>query len=316
MKQYLLIVTFLIYSNNNIYSQKVIQMEKHNGVFMIPCKVNGIPMKFIFDTGASDVMISKTEAKFLIKQGLLTNEDFLEKVKYQIASGEIQEGTKINIKKIEINELVIENVTATIIHELNAPLLLGQSVLSRLGKITIEENQLIIHNTNSIVSKNIEKEINETINWLNQKIQKYQYDGKRMKTEYELSTEKHKGEFFIRINQDFYFWSDKRLANKMSTLIPIKDIWYIEFRKRGSEFASEDQKGYILEITMKNKNHSIIEENTSYSKNFGISESTESKSSYIINLERTIDDENLQERIDKSFHYLKSLTQKKIEEKF
>ena len=45
-------------------------MKKINGVYQIPCKVNGIPMNFIFDTGATDVTISLVEAKFLIKQGL------------------------------------------------------------------------------------------------------------------------------------------------------------------------------------------------------------------------------------------------------
>jgi len=43
-------------------------MEKVNGVYTIPCKVNGIDMRFILDTGASNVTISLTEAKFLIKQ--------------------------------------------------------------------------------------------------------------------------------------------------------------------------------------------------------------------------------------------------------
>jgi clan AA aspartic protease (TIGR02281 family) len=123
-------------------------MEKHNGVYKLECKINGIPMNFIFDTGASSVSISSTEARFLIKQGLITDEDVIGNVNYKIANGETLEGTKVNIKKIEIKGLILENVTATIVHELNAPLLLGQSVLSRLGKITIDGNNLIIHNNN------------------------------------------------------------------------------------------------------------------------------------------------------------------------
>jgi clan AA aspartic protease (TIGR02281 family) len=123
-------------------------MEKYNGVYKLECKINGIPMNFIFDTGASSVSISSTEARFLIKQGLITDEDVIGNVNYKIANGETLEGTKVNIKKIEIKGLILENVTATIVHELNAPLLLGQSVLSRLGKITIDGNNLIIHNNN------------------------------------------------------------------------------------------------------------------------------------------------------------------------
>lgn len=141
----LLILLFFFF---NSYSQTVIEMEKYNGVYKIECKINGIPMNFIFDTGASSVSISSTEARFLIKQGLITDEDVIGNVNYKIANGKTLEGTKVNIKKIEIKGLILENVTATIVHELNAPLLLGQSVLSRLGKITIDGNNLIIHNNN------------------------------------------------------------------------------------------------------------------------------------------------------------------------
>ena len=42
-----------------------VPMEKQEGgTYLIPCKVNGVPMKFIFDTGASVISISSI---FLIK---------------------------------------------------------------------------------------------------------------------------------------------------------------------------------------------------------------------------------------------------------
>ena len=78
MSKIVLSVLISVFFLNNSFSQKVIEMTKINGVYQIPCKVNGIPMNFIFDTGASDVSISITEAKFLLKNGLLQNEDFIE----------------------------------------------------------------------------------------------------------------------------------------------------------------------------------------------------------------------------------------------
>lgn len=285
-------------------------MEKYNGVYKLECKINGIPMDFIFDTGASNVSISSTEALFLIKQGLITDEDVIGNMNYRIANGKTLEGTKINLKTIEIQSLVLENVTATVVHELNSPLLLGQSVLSRLGKISIEENKLTIHNESSIVTKNTEKELTETVEWLNQKIQEYQFNGK-FKVEYFLSLEKQKGDFYIKILQDFYL-SGKKLTSKSTSYIPINEISNIYFSKRGYDFDTEDKKGYILKITMKNDNHKIIEETTSYF----MRESTksETKNYYVINLERSIDKEDLQDRMNKAFDYLKELTQTKIKE--
>jgi len=147
MKKTLAII-LLILIHTNVFSQTVIEMKDYYGVYKIDCKINGIPMEFIFDTGASNVSISSTEAVFLIKQGLIAKEDIIGTTNFKNANGEILEGTKVNLKSIEIGGLTINDVTATVVHEQNAPLLLGQSLLSRLGKISIDGNNLIIHNQN------------------------------------------------------------------------------------------------------------------------------------------------------------------------
>lgn len=145
MTKIILSISFFLLITN-LFSQKVINMTKINGVYQVPCKVNGIPMNFIFDTGATNVSLSSTEASFLIKQGLISEDDFIGIVDYQIANGDIIEGTKINLKTIDIGGIILRNITSTIIHQQNAPLLLGQSVISKLGKYSIVENKLILEN--------------------------------------------------------------------------------------------------------------------------------------------------------------------------
>lgn len=126
-------------SNDNTRVKKVIYMSKMpGGTYEIPCKVNGLALKFIFDTGASDVSISLTEALFMLKNGYLSEDDIIGTQYYSIANGEIAEGTTIRIKKLEFGGLTLYNVDASIVHELQAPLLLGQSAISRLGKIQID----------------------------------------------------------------------------------------------------------------------------------------------------------------------------------
>ncbi len=131
----ILIVFFAIVHG---HSQTVIKMEKVNGVFVMPCKVNGLSLKFIFDTGASDVSISLTEALFMLKNGYLSENDLIGTEYYRIANGDIQEGTKITLKEIAIGKLKLYNVKASIVHSLSAPLLLGQTALSKLGKIEFD----------------------------------------------------------------------------------------------------------------------------------------------------------------------------------
>jgi clan AA aspartic protease (TIGR02281 family) len=131
-----IILTLTILTGLN--AQTVVKMEKLNGVYVMPCKVNGLPLKFIFDTGASDVSLSIIEALFMVKNGYLSEDDLIGTEYYQIANGDIEEGTKIMLKTIEIGKLKLYNVKASVVHNLSAPLLLGQSALSKLVKIEFD----------------------------------------------------------------------------------------------------------------------------------------------------------------------------------
>ena len=124
---------------------QIIKMREENGVYYVPVIVNGVPMEFVFDTGASMISMSAAEALFLLKQGKLKEEDFLGSQEFVDALGNISEGTRVNLKTIQIGNKVLKNVTASIVHNLEAPLLLGQTALRPLGEIKInyQRNELI-----------------------------------------------------------------------------------------------------------------------------------------------------------------------------
>ena len=126
-------------STSGISRNITVRMRKMAGnTYVISCKVNGLPLDFIFDTGASSVTLSKKQAMFMLKNGYLSKSDIVGSNAYQTASGDIAIGTVVKLKKIEINGLILNNVEASIINSDSAPLLLGQSALSRLGKIQID----------------------------------------------------------------------------------------------------------------------------------------------------------------------------------
>jgi len=116
----------------------IVKMQRSGGVYLIPSVINGSSMNFIFDTGASDITISMTEALFLLKQGTLSEEDILGTQEYRIADGSISEGTVINLKTVQIGNRTLTNIKASVIHNMKAPLLLGQSALAQFGKVTID----------------------------------------------------------------------------------------------------------------------------------------------------------------------------------
>ena len=151
----LFVILFFLLCKNT-YSQTTIYMQKEGGVYTVPCKVNGINLKFIFDTGASDVTISLTEANFMLKNGYLKPDDLIGKQKYSDATGHISEGTVINIRKLEFSGIILYNVKASIVHELSAPLLLGQTAMAKLGKFQFDPNKgtlTIINSKNNLTNK-------------------------------------------------------------------------------------------------------------------------------------------------------------------
>lgn len=127
--------------DRSIHETNTVKMISEGGVYFIPIEINDIGMRIIFDTGASSISISETEAIFLWKQGKITESDILGSVQFQDATGSISEGTRINLNKVKIGSKTIYNVEASVVHNLEAPLLLGQSALSKFGKLTIDYNR-------------------------------------------------------------------------------------------------------------------------------------------------------------------------------
>lgn len=119
--------------------------EVYGNVRYVKVKVNGVEMEMIFDTGASGVSLSQTEAIFLVKQGKLTKDDFLGSMNIQTANGEVSEGMVVNLKEVELAEgLVATDVTAIIVGNLDAPLLLGNSALKDIGSFEIDDEAKVI----------------------------------------------------------------------------------------------------------------------------------------------------------------------------
>ena len=84
-----------------------------------------------------------------MKNGYLDKKDVVVSHYFQDANGNVCEGTIINIRQVDFGELKLENVRAFVVRNQKAPLLLGQSVLSRLGKIEIDNSNHLIKITHT-----------------------------------------------------------------------------------------------------------------------------------------------------------------------
>lgn len=127
-------------SNENLSKSGRIEVPftPDHGCASVKCSINELPLTFVFDTGASTVSISQLEANFMLKNGFLNRDDFVGTGRFVDANGNVSEGTIINLREVEFGGLKLTNVKASVVSNQKAPLLLGQSVLGRLGSIEID----------------------------------------------------------------------------------------------------------------------------------------------------------------------------------
>ena len=172
MKKIILITSIIICSTFFAKSQVRIKMKKQNGVYTTPCTVNGLSLSFIFDTGASNVSLSLTESIFMLKNGYLDESDLHGSSFSQIANGDVVENTTVTLGLLEIGGIKLYNIEAVIIHELSAPLLLGQSAIQKLGRIQLEGDELVILDKNTTSTVNSCDEAQTLL----EKAEKYYFD--------------------------------------------------------------------------------------------------------------------------------------------
>ena len=123
-----------------VYETVEVPFTKEGGVTKVKCRINDLPLHFVFDTGAADVTLSMVEANFMLKNDYIKPSDIIGNARYMDANGDISEGTVVNLRNVNFGGLQLDNVRASVVRNQKAPLLLGQSVLGRLGKIEIDNS--------------------------------------------------------------------------------------------------------------------------------------------------------------------------------
>ena len=94
--------------------------------------------------------MSSVEASFMLKNNYIGKKDIVGSSSYLTAAGDIIEGTVLTLRKVDFGGLEMNNVKASVVKSQNAPLLLGQSVLSRLGKVEIDYDKKLIRITQKV----------------------------------------------------------------------------------------------------------------------------------------------------------------------
>ena len=119
-------------------------MKKEGGVSIIPCKVNGLSLSFIFDTGASEVYFTPDIVLTLIRAKTITEEDLLEGKMFMDANGTLNNSIRFNLKTLKIGEITLENIPCAVSNNIEGLNLLGLSALKKLGSFEFDFNKSVI----------------------------------------------------------------------------------------------------------------------------------------------------------------------------
>ena len=108
-----------------------------SGLITAPCILNGFTATFVFDSKLR-AQISVEETLRLLRNGAITKDDFLGDPEEVLAEGTVANRALFLVKDFTIANETISNVEFMVNDNLEHPLLIGNSVLSRFGDYTID----------------------------------------------------------------------------------------------------------------------------------------------------------------------------------
>jgi predicted aspartyl protease len=132
-----------------------VKLERQGGTYAVPVLINrAITLKFVLDSGASDVLIPADVFLTLLRTGTVSESDFLGSQVYSLADDSKLKGTRFIIRELKVGDDVASNVVASV-GPVSGDLLLGLSFLSRFGSVTLdnERHVLILSGRASVQSK-------------------------------------------------------------------------------------------------------------------------------------------------------------------
>ena len=118
---------------------EVVFRQRRGGHFVIDAEVNGVPVRFLVDTGASDVTLTPHDAGRLgfDLQQLRFNRT------YRTANGTVQ-GASVRLGSVAIGPISLQNVRASVNAADMDLSLLGMSFLSRLSSYEVANGTLTL----------------------------------------------------------------------------------------------------------------------------------------------------------------------------
>jgi clan AA aspartic protease (TIGR02281 family) len=116
-----------------------------NGMTYVKIKVGSTVQFWLFDTGASDLLINTETEAILKKEDLLNEANYKGIQEYEMANGQIEKCRRYKINGVKIGKCILNNVSIAVT-ENGKKIILGRSLLNKFKKWNMDNisNTLIL----------------------------------------------------------------------------------------------------------------------------------------------------------------------------
>lgn len=115
------------------------RIEEKTGAFIVPFTIEGHKDEFFYDRNSA-AYVSLEKALELLKQGLITTDNFSGDKEKIISAGSIADNAVFKAREVHIAERVVYDVELTVKHNLKYGYIFGQRLLSQFGNFEFNAN--------------------------------------------------------------------------------------------------------------------------------------------------------------------------------
>lgn len=138
-------IAFMLIALQNVCAQNIVYMNYENGVYTLPCKVNGCILNCVFDTGAHTICMSGNIAIRLLTEGYIDLDDFVDVGTAVVADGREVSTMTLRLRDVQVGSQHIRNIDAVVMMDSEDDvMLLGLNAIQKLGTVQLDGNKLTI----------------------------------------------------------------------------------------------------------------------------------------------------------------------------
>ena len=135
-------ISALLFPDNHLVQAEgaIVLRKSYDGHFYADALVNGIPIRFVVDTGASSIALSQQDAEALGIDLAALNYNG----RAMTANGDVRTA-RVQLDSLTLGPITTRNLSASVTEGMAFGSLLGMSYLSKFEKLEISEDRMVLY---------------------------------------------------------------------------------------------------------------------------------------------------------------------------